>query len=347
MKKITLFTIILILTARIGFAGNDFNIDTEFPKRKLLIVLAEEDPARILELTKGGKTEDITKYKESIKKYNENLQFAFKEYWKDKPTDFVLESKVQPIKCEELTSISVLTSQVRTIEGLDFYVYTLNTVYSETNKKGKIKYYSDARNFRVNLQNEIPSKADLMFLISSMKIYFKIEKAFDREQLEETLAKKTLLLNKESVQLTDAEIKEEFAFPYKLVSPDEIFNMAEKNDANSLYLKLGLEYVDKMGLVINFMVIDCGTGKILSRSRLVGLTKVSWNMPSPNSMKNQQFFDESMGYNTFTPYISGIGFVGKEIARLYTAKAKLKSLNLRHMSSEKKQSSYFKNLMLY
>jgi len=52
-------------------------------------------------------------------------------------------------------------------------------------------------------------------------------------------------------------------------------------------------------------------------------------------MKNQQFFNQESGLNTFTPYISGIGQVGPEIARLYTAKAKLKGTQLKYMSSKK------------
>jgi len=35
-----------------------------------------------------------------------------------------------------------------------------------------------------------------------------------------------------------------------------------------------------MGLMVNFMIIDCETGKILSRCHITGLTKVSMNMPS-------------------------------------------------------------------
>ena len=75
------------------------------------------------------------------------------------------------------------------------FVYKLNTVYSETNKKGKTTFDCDVREFRVNIRNEVPSKADLLYLITNLKIYFNQEKEFDREGLESTLAKKTLLLN--------------------------------------------------------------------------------------------------------------------------------------------------------
>lgn len=163
MKKLNLFTIILTLSAQIGFAKNKFNVFNEFPKRKIMLVLSEEDPTTIKEITKSGKPGDMEKYKSNIKKYNENLQFAFNEYWKDKPHDFISESKVPSIKNEELINLSVLSSKIKTLEGVVFYVYTLNTAYSETNKKGKIKYSADTRIFKVSLQNEIPSKAGFIF----------------------------------------------------------------------------------------------------------------------------------------------------------------------------------------
>lgn len=170
-----------------------------------------------------------------------------------------------------------------------------------------------------------PPRPDLFFLISNMKIYFKIEKEFDREQLEEVLAKKTLLLDTASVQKTDKEVKEDYSFPFKLASSEEIFNLAENKDKNSLYIKLGLEYKGKSAqtkmIIVNFMIIDCETGKILSRCGITGLGCINWAIP--------------------------IGMDYYYAVRLYTSKAKLKGLQLRWMSSKKKQLKFFKQLTLY
>ena len=95
------------------------------------------------------------------------------------------------------------------------------------------------------------------------------------------------------------------------------------------------------------MIIDCETGKIISRCHITGLSKISFNSPSNNHhMKNQSFYNESLGQ--VSSYAgTGYGHVGDEILRLYTAKAQLKKTQLKYLSSESKQFGSFKNLMIY
>ena len=125
--------------------------------------------------------------------------------------------------------------------------------------------------------------------------------------------------------MTEAEIKENYNFPFKISTSDDIFTLAEKKDKNSLYLKIGILYKGDIPL-INFMIIDCETGKTLSRCHMGGLTKVSFNAPSNNHLKNQAFFNESLGRPNHY-YGTGLGLIGPEIARIYTKKYALKKHN--------------------
>ena len=108
----------------------------------------------------------------------------------------------------------------------------------------------------------------------------------------------------------------------------------------SLYIKLDIEYRGDMAIV-NFMIIDCESGKILSRCNLGGLTKVTLNLPSERHYKNQHYINQSMKptHEVYVSHYSGTGFghVGPEIATLYRKKAKLQKVQFKQMSSQAAQ----------
>ena len=345
MKKINLITLILLFVTQISIANEEYSRNDEFAKRKLLLVLYEEDATTIQELTKKGDNNALEKYKLDIKKYNDNIQSSFKEYWGDKPQEAITMSSAQLLKNEELEKFTIITSEIESKENIEFFVFTLNFIYSTTNKKGVKKYFYDTRDFKVSLQSEVPTKADFLFLTTKLKIYFGLEKEFDRTGLEKFLAKKTLLIDKDITSMSSAEIKEAYSFPFKVLKSEQISELVDQNDKNSLYFKLDIDYIDKMTL-INFMIIDCETGKIISRCNLSGLTKVSWNMPSEHHKKNLAFYNPKDG-NVNTYPGTGYGHVGAEIMRIYTKQATLKKTQLTYLSSEKKQFNSFKKLMLY
>ena len=341
MKKISLLTSALVCLIHLGLAQESFNIKNEFKERELLIVLYEPNAQSIEKLNKKGTPEEIDKYKNDIKKYNENIKFSFDEQWKDKPHQFMLQSKIEKLSIEDLKKYIIITSEMEQIEKIKFSVFTLNTIYSQKNKKGNVIFFNDSRNFKVNIQGGVPSKSDLFFLNTKIKTYFGIEKQFDRQNLKEILSKKTLLINKDMTKMTASEIKENYKYPFKVSNSDEIYDLSEKKDINSLYFKLDID-----GEAITFMIVDCESGKIISRSNLSGLTKVSWNSSSNNSASNRAFFNQKdHKINTYPG--TSYGLIGNEIARVYTAKAKLKKINLRHLSSKEKQFSIYGRLMIY
>lgn len=345
MKNLTFLSIYFLLFVQLSLAGNDFNIRTEFPNRKLIVVLQEEDPDDIAEITKSGNSNELLKYKSDIELYNENVKNAFKEFWGDKSIEFLTHTAIEAISNDEMLNNTVLTLDYKEQEGVDFFVFTLKSMYSEINKKGEKKYEINETPFKINIQNEVPSKSDLFYLISNMKIYLGIDKQYDRSGLNDLLSKKTLLINKESCSMSASDIKEEYPYPFKLCTTEEILELAEKNDINYVYFRLGIERrQDKQ--FVDFIMVDCETGKQLSRCNLSGITKVSINGISEHH-KNNDKIEKARRENKIYTGPRGGSFVGEEMARVYTAKAKLKGAQLRLMSSGEKQLKNFSSLMLY
>jgi hypothetical protein len=341
MRTATLFTLFVIFITQGAIAGDDYNRAEEFKARELLLIGYVESPESIAELTASN----AEKYKADIALYNANIQAAFKEHWADKPQSFKLQPEAVSLTAEELLNYVVLTSDIKEIEGIEFFVFTLNTIYFETNRKGVKSYLDDTRSFRVSLENTVPTKADFLFLITKLKMYFKEEPAFDRANLEELLASKTLLVNAESTEMSEAEIKEVYPFPFKFSSTEEVFAAANNRDANTLYMKMDIEFRESMEL-INFMIIECETGRIISRCHITGLTKVTLNESSNHHQAMQAYFDAEAGRpNSFIG--TGYGHVGAEIATLYLKKAELKATQFKYFCSEKKQLKAFKNLVIY
>jgi len=343
MKKISLLTMAICFLSNIGFSKDDFNVQNEFKNRKLLIVLYEEDASTLSKLSNDINA--LNEYKKGIKLYNENIKKSFTNNWKGKTQEFKKMSEVETFSNDKLEEYSILTAGIKSREKIDFFTFNLNIIYSKENKKGKKKYYNNVKTFNVNLKNRIPSTADLLFLTTKMKIYFGFEKIFDSNNLEELLKGKTLLIDENTTKLTQSEIKEYYTFPFSVVSTDEILNLSNSKDKNSLYFRIDIIYKDNMPL-INFIVTECETGKILSRWHMGGLAKVSINAPSNNHLKNQAFYNAaaSKPYNYSG---TGFGLVGQEIARIYTKKVRLKKAVLKAISSEKRQLKSIKKLMIY
>lgn len=339
MKKLSLMLLFMSSTMINCFAGDDFSAMTEIKKRKLVIVLLDENPVTINELKSKGKESEIPMYLENIKKDNEITKAIFTELWKETPLEFIQESKVLTYTPDELSQITIITHEAATMETVDFMVYDVCLSHKVEGKKGKISYETYNKALKFSTENEVPSSADLLLLIHKIKVYFGFEKQFELKTLNDVLAKKTLLLNKETTELTAAEIKEKYDFPFKLVSAEEIDKAKNSRDNKFLYVKLDLF---RTGGQQAFILIDCETGKILSRSLIGGITKVGFNGPSKQYVSGGQisYSAISAGANALAfRTCSSCGISGPELVRLYTAKARMKKSVLNVLGSQKIQNS--------
>jgi hypothetical protein len=339
MKKITLVLLLLSSFAFVSYAGDDFSAVAEMKKRKLVIALLDENQETVNELKSKGKANEVPSYLENIKKDNEITKAIFTELWKETPLEFIQESKVLSYTPDELSQIAIITHEAATMENVDFMIYDVCLSHKVEGKKGKISYETYNKAFKYSAENDLPSSADLQLLIHKIKVYFDFEKQFDLKTLNDVLAKKTLLLNKETTELTAQEIKDKYEFPFKLVSAEEINNAKNSRDKNYLYVKLDLFRASGQQA---FILVDCETGKIMSRSLLGGITKVGFNGPSKQYVSGGQisYSAISAGVNAISyRTCSSCGISGPELVRLYTAKARMKKSILNVLGSQKIQNS--------
>lgn len=340
MKKSFLLLLVLSTTSISSvFAQDEYSRQEEFRKRTLVIIQFEEFASDVEEFEKEGDTEGLEQYRESLTEYNENMKAAFSEYLQEVPQDYLLTADAMKLSSNELEERVFLTSSIREIEKVDFFIFTFNFLHSKTSKKGKVKLYQDQKSFRVNLQNKVPSKADLFFLCEKVRIYFKYRDEYDRTNLDELLASKTLLIDKETTDMTESDVKAVYPYPFVITTTEEISKAAEGLDANSIYFKL--DY-DKTRQAIVFVMVDCQTGLAISYSNIGGVSKVSWNGSSNHHRANVAFFGKENGVNPYGG--SGYGHVGPEIMRLYTAKVRVKKAMFKYLSSGEKQLKWFNPL---
>lgn len=335
MKKLNFVLLMLSLSIITCYAGDDFSARAEIKKRKLVIVLLEENQESIEKLTKEGKSAEIASYKQNIQKDNEITMASFKEFWKETPLEFITEAKVKDLTPAQLVEMTLISHEAASIEKVEFLMYDVCLGYNETSKKGKTAFDLYHKFFKFSPENEVPSQADLLLLLHKIRVFYDLDKQFDLKTLDAKLAKKTLLIDKDATEMSKEEIKDAYEFPFKLVSAEEIAASKNNRDKGTVYLKLD---VYKDGGQQAFLLVESETGQVLSRSLMGGITKVSFNYPSSKAYDASGQLTSIDKNMQFRSCIS-CGMAGGEIFRLYTARAKLKKSVLKVLASQKIQNS--------
>jgi hypothetical protein len=338
MKKIC--ALIIVAASTINCYSNDaFSFKDEFKKRKLIIALQEENPKTIEKLTKKNLIKEIDSYKANVKLDNEITQKVFTDLWKETPIEFIPESKIISLSDEELSKSSLMMHEAASDEGIEFMYYNIAIMNTFTDKKGNKSSDKHDKFFKVSLENDVVSFADLLFLLQKMRVLLDYQKQFDQTGLDAKLASKTLLIDKDA-ELSQEEAKDNYDFPFKLVTKQEILDSKNSMDKKTLYTK-----VDVYAGVQNFLIVESETGNIIARSTIAGVTKVSFNAPSErHQAQGQLAMAEASGANQNKFVYRGCSTcgsaTGQEIFRLYTAKAKLQKAVLRLLNNQKRQIKY-------
>lgn len=335
MKKNCLVSICLLI---FSVSLSAINV---FENREFIVVLQEENIEYIEKLTKSNKIDEIAQYKNNIKEYNENITKAFKDEWKESSVEFLLTSAVEAYTLDQLANSLVLNSERVELEKVNFLMFNIAEGPFLSDKKKKTINPTKNYLFKISLENDVPSYADFILLISKIKIYFNFQKPFDRNKLESMLASKKLIIDK-AVDLSKEDVKSSYPFPFEFKTTEEILKLKNERDDNSIYVKL--DVANGSDGLVNFLLIESKTGLILARCHITGLVKVSYNSPSEKHQKN---YNSGSNCSYCPPPCLYCNQNGKEIFRLYTAKAKLKKTQLVYMSSTKKQLKWFPSLMIY
>jgi hypothetical protein len=323
--------------AKITPNNKPFVANDEFKSRKLLVVLLSENEKAKEKL--AGKPDELEAYKANIKAHNENITMAFKKSWNDTPLEFITEAELgEQDMSEKSTGFTVLAPGNKEVEKITFMTYKTIMVYV----KGKDLALSE-KEFKISLNGPAPQPGDYYLLMSKMRVFYKMQPDINPEtQLEEKLKSKTLYVNKDLLELSTEEFKEEYPYPFEIKSEEEITKLANEMDKNALYVKTDVAYNPNM---INLMIVEAETGNILSRTSQSGLTKVSMVMPSGRFGSSSGF---KLGGNQLNFFIcTTCGVAGMELFRLYTAKPKLKRPMINILKDGKKQKKYYTPTTIY
>ncbi len=317
-------------------ANKPFVVNDEFKSKKLMIALLAEDQEQIEKLKTNEKSDELDAYRNNIKNYNENITKAFTNSWKETSFELMSEKDLASVNLNEKAEGWVfLLPGRKQLEGVSFMTYKATMVY----QKGK-KSELFEKEFKVSLRNGMPDEGDFYLLMYKMKVFFNLQKEFNREQLDEIFAAKTLYVDTALTALTKEEFKENYPFPFMYTGGEEVAQQAKTRAKNSLYFK-----TDVLGDKINLMIVDAETASIISRCTLSGLTKVAVKMPDNKFGNNSSL--RFGGKQLVLDFCTACAFANMEILRLYTAKAKVKKDMLKYLADEKKQIKFFTPLIIY
>jgi hypothetical protein len=185
--------------------------------------------------------------------------------------------------------------------------------------------------FKVALQNDVPSIAELSYVIEKLKIFYTLDTEFDRGELVNVLKDKRLLIDKELTSATEDDIKAVYPYPFKLTTAEEITALTDKRAKNNLYIK-----VEAANHAINYVIVDTETTKVMSR--------VAMNADAGKPAGNNPFAGFNCG-SRITPSETDFGYTkcngcaipGGDVFKLYTQKAKLTANDIKLLSTEEEQ----------
>lgn len=220
--------------------------------------------------------------------YNDNVSNAFKKSWKDSEVGFITESELAATAQDKKADWVLLVPEKKEMSGLTF----MNCKLEMTYMKGK-KYEDYQKRFKVAVRNEA-SEADIHLLIYKLRVFYALREEFDRGQLKEILASKTLYVDKAMTEMSESDFKADYPFPVVFTGTDEIDGRINSRDAGTLYLKL-----DANGGSVNLMIVDAETGAIMSRTEN-GVSKSGFKKAAVGTLSDS--IKQAQDYSPLTIY---------------------------------------------
>jgi len=278
MKKI-----IFILLA--GFYVKSAYCQFDFPEQKesmelkdrtLLVELKEEDPKTIKKLSKVPA--DLEAYKNEIKAYNEMMQKYFPAYWNLNNTieykttseiDALFEKQPKPKYAVFNSGWTQKQQQTHNNVKTLYDVYSFKIYLQEDAKKRNNYPKAKGCFFSVSLRSDEISPGDLVFIIHQFNNFIstsasggKKSDLFNIESNLETLKNKTLLLDKNTLDIDEGKISAAYPNSFKVVTNLEIEQAIIDKNKEDVYISF--VWSDKKNCYL-YVVADAENGKLLSR----------------------------------------------------------------------------------
>ena len=251
--------------------------------QSLVVILKDEDPKELKKLAK--KSEDLATYKGYIANYNAQLQELAPKLWKFSPSvefkhaaDLPALRKAKGVQHGVLQQANLITTHRHYNGGamsggvgnMNNYTYSTDQVSAFT-----LEVYGDGDQDKVYLVNIAAGPiytSDMIFALRSMQTYMqaRVDGRKGKEMREEIaenakkLPSKTLLIDEEDLKknLTAADIKESYPFPYQVVPRQTIEQAVAASDARYAYIRM---YPATESIIMQ-VAVDAGTSDLLGYS---------------------------------------------------------------------------------
>jgi hypothetical protein len=253
MKRYILFVLTLLASSTFAqyFGMGKVDEVKEIQSRPLILMLEEVDPKVAEKYSK--KPAELSAYQEEIERTNQAMIEAVTNFWtftkapavkKKSEVDALIKAKNKQYAILALDRIKI-TSYVK--DGMFRYNYDSKVVATtyidliENLYRGNPVYFQ-------NLPNEFPSRGDITIGIEMMQNFLtarlegkkRNDISDEADEATGALTTKTLYLDKADLKngLTEAQIKETYPYPFKIVTYDEIEKLILSRDKNGAVVQI-------------------------------------------------------------------------------------------------------------
>lgn len=287
MKKLLILPLLLAFTAANAQWGTAKQEDCQAVKQRTLIVIVEETNPNLVKKL-DDKEKDF--YTKEVDDYNTMMKQLIPKYWKfNSNVVFKTRTEVEQLvksKSKDYAYIednkftSNYANHASLIATMDMKNGTTNFFgggYSETAVCIRLTDNNPLGNpvYGVYLPTAFPSNGQMVYGLKQLELHLQY-KNDGKKELEinklykenaKNLANMTMLIDKDETDLSEAEIKKCYPFPYKLVDKTQI-DQAFLNEDSKL---VTFVFIPRDGNKINTMVVTTSDGTEMGR------TNSDWN----------------------------------------------------------------------
>ena len=252
----------------------------EYRNHTLVLALPSENGEKVAKLQKKQDGAGLAAYREEMKVLGETLERMFNENWTGSKVKVVKESDLGSVNFSEMGNWIFMKCGTAEVSNIEFL--TLKAQLGSGSGPGA----DVGKMFRVSKMGKTANDGDILVLIHKVKVFYGLRKEFDRSQLQEILAAKTLNFSPDQSELNGSEFTKNYRYPFEIVYKETLINKITGKEKGILYLR-----PDVLEGSVNLMIIDAENGAIIARTPKTAGTKVKASSLKELSDESKQISD--------------------------------------------------------
>lgn len=303
MKKVLTLLLLLAcitLKAQWGLAKKE---TVDALKSRTLIVVVEEPNAELMKKLDAAQKEF---YSKDVEEYNISMKELMPKYWKwNDKVEFKTRSEVEQL----VKSKSKLFAYIENTKYKVNFANKMSLNATQKLKKGELMlmggdYAETAMAVRLTDENSLgnpvygiylpsvfPSKGEMVFALKQLQLQLKYKSQGMKDGAINSLYKenakqlvsKTLLLSKEKISLSEAEVKKVYPFTFQIVDMNRIEQAFLSDDATCVTFV----FVPRAGGIVSTYVVDTNEGMEMGRTSNDQTTGFSISTPALDAVQKE------------------------------------------------------------